>query len=104
MKERSMLKNDPTKPVTAKPQPGKAAASSGSTRINAAKTKSAPRVAARKTPASARQPDDLQQRVQQRAYELWESEGRPEGREQAHWLQAQHEIAKGLRSRAGAKL
>jgi hypothetical protein len=92
-----MLKKDATKPV-------KTTASSGSTRMTAAKTKSAPRAAARKTPASARQPDDLQQRVQQRAYELWESEGRPEGREQAHWLQAQHEVAKGLNSRPGAKL
>ena len=54
--------------------------------------------------ASAPQQDDLQQRVQQRAYELGESEGRPEGREQAHWLQAQHEIAKGMKSRSGAKL
>ena len=35
---------------------------------------------------------DLQQRIQQRAYELWEREGRPEGREQAHWQQAQREL------------
>ena len=88
-----MLKKDATKP-------GKAAASKGSAGVTAAKTKSAPRATARKTAASARQQDELQQR----AYELWESEGRPEGREQAHWLQAQHEIAKGLKSRAGAKL
>ena len=92
-----MLKKDATKP-------GKAAAPKGSAGVTAAKTKSAPRATARKTAASARQQDDLQQRVQQRAYELWESEGRPEGREQDHWLQAQHEIAKGLKSRAGAKL
>jgi hypothetical protein len=36
---------------------------------------------------------DLEQRIRQRAYELWESEGRPQGREQAHWQQAEREIA-----------
>ena len=90
-----MLKNDATKPVKTKPR--KATTASGSTRITAAQAKSAPRNGV----ASAAQQDDLQQRVQQRAYELWEREGRPQGREQAHWLQAQHEISK---SRSGAKL
>lgn len=32
-------------------------------------------------------------RVRARAYELWEREGRPEGRHIAHWLQASREIA-----------
>jgi hypothetical protein len=92
-----MLENDATKPV-------KATASKRSASMTAAKTKGAPRATARKTAAGARQQDDLEQRVAQRAYELWESEGRPEGREQAHWLQAQHEIAKGMKARSGAKL
>lgn len=31
--------------------------------------------------------------IQDRAYELWEDEGRPEGREQEHWLRAEAEIS-----------
>jgi hypothetical protein len=30
--------------------------------------------------------------IARRAYELWEQEGRPEGREQEHWLQAEKEL------------
>jgi DUF2934 family protein len=52
-------------------------------------TKSAARPTARK-PATA--DADLQQRIQQRAYELWEKEGRPQGRERAHWQQAEREV------------
>jgi hypothetical protein len=39
--------------------------------------------------------------VQRRAYELWESEGRPAGRDQAHWLQAESEVARARGQRAG---
>ena len=38
---------------------------------------------------------DLQARIQQRAYELWERDGRPDGREQIHWQQAESEIGAG---------
>lgn len=31
--------------------------------------------------------------ISRRAYELWESEGRPEGCDQRHWLQAEQELA-----------
>ena len=31
--------------------------------------------------------------VQDRAYEIWEREGRPEGRDMEHWLQAEAEIS-----------
>jgi hypothetical protein len=31
-------------------------------------------------------------RIQRRAYELWEAEGRPEGKEEAHWLTAEREL------------
>jgi hypothetical protein len=31
-------------------------------------------------------------RIRQRAYELWEQEGKPEGREGEHWEQACREI------------
>jgi hypothetical protein len=37
---------------------------------------------------------DVAERIRQRAYEIWEREGRPEGREQAHWEQAEREVAK----------
>lgn len=31
--------------------------------------------------------------IRQRAYELWEAEGRPAGRESAHWEQAEREVS-----------
>lgn len=31
--------------------------------------------------------------IQERAYQIWEEEGRPEGREQEHWLRAEAEIS-----------
>ncbi|KGF69183.1 hypothetical protein LL06_12450 [Hoeflea sp. BAL378] len=31
--------------------------------------------------------------IRERAYEIWESEGRPEGREAQHWEQARAELA-----------
>ena len=36
--------------------------------------------------------DDRQQRVKQRAYEIWESEGRPSGRHDDHWSRADREL------------
>ena len=35
-------------------------------------------------------PRDL---IAKRAYEIWEQDGRPEGREAEHWLRAEQEIA-----------
>ena len=32
------------------------------------------------------------EKISQRAYEIWEAEGRPEGRDLEHWLQAETEI------------
>ncbi len=32
-------------------------------------------------------------RIRERAYALWEQEGRPDGREQDHWTQASGEMA-----------
>ena len=32
------------------------------------------------------------QRTRERAYQIWEEEGRPEGREIEHWLQAEGEL------------
>jgi hypothetical protein len=34
-----------------------------------------------------------QERIRQRAYHIWEREGRPEGRHEQHWAQASREIA-----------
>ncbi|MBF0327511.1 MAG: DUF2934 domain-containing protein [Alphaproteobacteria bacterium] len=36
--------------------------------------------------------DELEDRIRQRAYELWEREGRPEGRALQHWDQAAREV------------
>ena len=33
-----------------------------------------------------------QEQVSLRAYQLWELEGRPHGRDQAHWFEAEREI------------
>ena len=35
--------------------------------------------------------DDKQQ-IRERAYELWEREGRPHGRHMDHWTQAEREV------------
>ena len=37
--------------------------------------------------------EDLDTRVKARAHQIWESEGRPDGRESSHWEQAQWEIS-----------
>lgn len=37
--------------------------------------------------------DDDQERIARKAYEIWESEGRPHGRDQSHWDQAKEIIA-----------
>jgi len=36
---------------------------------------------------------DLIQRIRERSYQIWEQEGRPEGRDLDHWLQAERELA-----------
>ena len=36
---------------------------------------------------------DLHERIRSRAYLLWDQEGRPEGRADAHWSQAEAEVA-----------
>ena len=37
--------------------------------------------------------EDLERRIRQRAHEIWEREGRPEGRAQDHWTLAREAIA-----------
>ena len=36
--------------------------------------------------------DEREQAIRERAYAIWEQDGRPEGRSLAHWSQAQVEI------------
>ncbi|WP_223217412.1 DUF2934 domain-containing protein [Rhizobium cauense] len=38
---------------------------------------------------------DLTESIRRRAYEIWESEGSPDGRPDDHWRQAEQEILKG---------
>lgn len=37
--------------------------------------------------------DDLQQKIRERAYRLWEAEGRVHGHDIEHWLQAEQSVA-----------
>ena len=43
---------------------------------------------------------ELDGHIRRRAYEIWESEGRPIGRDRAHWLRAETEIREGLKGAA----
>ena len=38
---------------------------------------------------------DRERLIRERAYEIWEREGRPEGRDAEHWRQAAAELAAG---------
>jgi hypothetical protein len=46
---------------------------------------------------------DLDQLIRERAYHIWEREGRPHGREAAHWRQAAGEIEAEERALAAQK-
>ena len=35
---------------------------------------------------------DILQHIRERSYQIWEQEGRPEGRHLDHWLQGEHEL------------
>src|SRR5437763_1846772 len=35
---------------------------------------------------------DLESRIRQRAHQIWEEEGRPEGRDREHWVRASREV------------
>jgi hypothetical protein len=58
--------------------------------------------AAGRAAAPARPQENVRERIQRRAYELWESEGRPEGRAQFHWYQAELEVTRARSQRIGA--
>ena len=59
-----------------------------------AKIKTTAIKAAGRKPSAPGRSRDLYERIQRRAYELWEREGRPEGRDHAHWYQAELEITR----------
>jgi hypothetical protein len=37
--------------------------------------------------------DEIERRIRERAHQLWEREGRPDGRDAAHWDMAKEQIA-----------
>jgi hypothetical protein len=45
---------------------------------------------------------ELRRRIEERAYLLWESNGRPEGRALDYWLQAEREIVDQSEAREGS--
>ncbi|EYD78083.1 Acyl-CoA dehydrogenase [Rubellimicrobium mesophilum DSM 19309] len=46
--------------------------------------------------------DDREERIRERAYRLWEQEGRPHGRHEDHWHQASQEVGDELFEQQGA--
>ena len=45
------------------------------------------------------------EQIAQRAYEIWEREGKPEGKEQEHWFKAEEELREGgLKKQKGKKI
>jgi hypothetical protein len=87
-----MLEKEPASSATAKPQ-GKAETAPRAKKKSV--TTPATRTAARP------RPENMHEHIQRRAYELWESEGRPAGREHAHWLQAESEITRARTQHVG---
>ncbi len=46
---------------------------------------------------------DREEEIRKRAQEIWESEGRPEGRDVDHWERAKAEIEKGVMASVGGE-
>ena len=46
--------------------------------------------------------DEREEKIRQRAHELWENGGKPEGREMDFWLQAERELSADGTKDAGA--
>ncbi len=44
--------------------------------------------------------ESIEERIRERAYHLWEAEGRPPGRAEAHWLRAEAEVKGAAESQA----
>jgi hypothetical protein len=92
-----MLDKEPGKSA-ARPKAG--AAKTTTTKTTTTKTaaakpltpKAASNTTARRARSGAAPAGDLQAQIRQRAYELWERDGRPEGRDDVHWAEAEREI------------
>ncbi|MBV8568725.1 MAG: DUF2934 domain-containing protein [Methylobacteriaceae bacterium] len=39
---------------------------------------------------------DIEDRIRARAHQIWEEEGRPEGRDREHWERAEREVRTGI--------
>ena len=37
---------------------------------------------------------EMESAIRQKAYEIWQAEGRPAGREVVHWLRAEEEVSR----------
>lgn len=46
--------------------------------------------------------EDREHRIRERAYRIWEDQGRPHGRHEDHWRQASQETADELFAQAGS--
>jgi hypothetical protein len=86
-----MLEKEPAGSAEAKPKRKAEAAPRVKKKIV---TAPATRTAGSKPAPPIRRKENMHEHIQRRAYELWESEGRPAGREHAHWLQAESEISR----------
>ena len=60
-----------------------------------ARTSANPRTAPAKPAATATGERPPREKIAVRAYEIWQSSGRPEGHDQEHWLQAERELRSG---------
>ena len=56
----------------------------------------------KRTNRTAPAKSSLRAEIERRAYELWEAEGRPGGRDQSHWYRAEQELAQ-ARGRAAKR-
>jgi len=45
--------------------------------------------------------DDKEQRIRDRAYQIWKAEGQPEGREAEHWERARRELDESAAAQSG---
>jgi hypothetical protein len=90
-----MLEKAPVKAGGAKPAAAQATATTPVAKTAAAKpaaTQPAPRRTTSRKAAPGVAGIDLQALIRRCAYELWEQDGRPDGRDYAHWQQAEREI------------
>lgn len=46
---------------------------------------------------------DRERRIRERAHRLWQEAGSPDGQQDAHWLQAEHEIDHGAADDSGVE-